>query len=468
LVAAAATKRPALALLHGPGACVSMASVPGCARTFGDTNPVAGAAISPDGSSIYIPSGLDTFVSVLARDRTTGRLAVPKGQPECLRATYFTPRSQSDQAGAQRCQVARGFGAATNDVAVSPDARNVYITSDLATSNNDFGGKFTSAAIAIFARASNGALTQLPGSSGCIASAALDDCTILPGLTASSVSISPDGLRVYTGGSALTTFARDPSTGALGMRACLSGTPMTGCGATPLGLPLLAPLWRPDGRYAYGTGANPPRGGGPSTLEAIFAFGTNPMTGLLAPLAGPGACATRYRNPGCPLDKRLGSLLSSLAITRDGRDLYVATTPQSYSLPPPRGTPFDLLAFRLNPSTGAMSRTGAACLSTTRRPGCKLDPKLGDPGSLAVSPGGRRVYAATSTDVLALSRQASNGSIRLIAAIHGCGSPFAKCRRSVQPINEPHQVLVSPDGRFVYAISSSFADTGTIATLAVR
>lgn len=107
-----------------------------------------------------------------------------------------------------------------SDVAVSPDGRNVYVTS------------YTSASITRFDRdAATGALTR----AGCITSATGcggADVDAKPGLDgARSVAVSADGRSVYVSGEtadAVVAFARDTGTGALTYVGCVTGA-ATGC-----------------------------------------------------------------------------------------------------------------------------------------------------------------------------------------------------------------------------------------------
>jgi DNA-binding beta-propeller fold protein YncE len=444
-----------------------LARVAGCSRAAGFTNPQQGVATSPDGSYIYLPSGNDSYFGALYRDSATGRLTQPTSPLACWKGSLATTDSGSDPLPLP-CQPARGLAAVTRWVATSPDGRSVYVASG--PENEGFGPNQTEA-LASFARSSDGALTQLPGSAGCISSAPLDDCAVLPGTTAQSVSVSPDARHVYVGGNRLTLFARDPATGALTRHSCLSATPMPPCGSTPLGLPLHAPVFTAAGRFAYALGEHLRTGSIAADTEAILGFAVDPGTGTLTPLGAPGGCETGYSAlaSSCTLDPRLGADASRLAPSPTGTDLYLTTSPISYPLPAAYGTPFQTLSLRLDQATGAMSSTGAACLSSVRRPRCQLDRGLSAVGDLAPSPDGRRLYGVTDTGVIAFVRRTATGALRRLGlVIRGCGNPFVKCPRPRQPINEPHQILTSPDGHFVYVVSSSFADTGTVAALAVR
>jgi len=462
----AATPRPPLTLLRGPGACLSLFPVPGCGRAAGFTNPLQGIVMSPDGSSIYLPSENDALFGALRRDPATGRLSQPPSAPACWKGPLVASDDPNNHSSL--CPSVRGIGEVTRWVAVSPDGGSVYVASG--PRDEGFGPSQTEA-VAVFARAPGGGLVQLAGPAGCVASAPLADCSVLPDMTAESISVSPGGAHVYVGGSVLTVFSRDPGTGALGTHSCLGASPTAGCGSAPLGLYVQAPVFRGDGRFAYALGEHHPARSMPADAQAILGFSVDPATGALTALPAPGGCVTGSRAlpSSCALDPRLGAGASRLVLSPTGTELYLATSPISYALPAPRGTPFQTLSLRLDQRTGSMSGAGAACLSSVRRPGCRVDRGLGSIGDLAPSPNGRRLYGVTDTGVVAFARRPATGALRRLGpAIRGCGNPFSRCPRRRQPINEPHEVLTSPDGRFIYVVSSNFGDTGTVAALATR
>ncbi|HEV3228349.1 MAG TPA: hypothetical protein VGY97_02655 [Solirubrobacteraceae bacterium] len=455
-----------LRLLRGPGACLSLWKVAGCGRAVGFTNPIAGVAMSSDGSSIYLPSENDALFGALALNKSTGRLSQPSGRAACWTGALAVTGDSNNHVGA--CRPVRGLSEVTRALAVSPDGRSVYVASG--PRDEGFGPTQTEA-VAVFARGADGSLAQLPGAAGCVASAPLQGCTVVPGMTAQDVSVARDGGHLYLGGSVLSVFARDPGTGALAKRSCLSAGPAPGCSPAPLHLSLGAPVFASNGRYAYALGEHDPNSSMVPDAQAVVALAVDPASGDLTPLSGLGGCVSGYSALGslCALDRRFGPLAAGLVLAPRTGELYLTTSPVRYSPPAPRGTPFDVLALRLDAATGSMTAAGAACLSSVRRPGCAVDRHLGAVGAIASSPDGRRLYGVTDTDVLALSRAPATGALRRLSpAVRGCVDPVAPCSRRRQPINGPHQVLVSPDGRFAYVVSDVFGDTGTVAALALR
>jgi len=94
----------------------------GCAHTRPFSYPT-GVAVTRDGGRVYVSvsSGLQAF----DRDRTTGTLS-PAG---CLvYEGYFEDVGDDQQTGGPKCSTAHGIAEAS-DVAVTPDGRNVYVTS---------------------------------------------------------------------------------------------------------------------------------------------------------------------------------------------------------------------------------------------------------------------------------------------------------------------------------------------------
>jgi DNA-binding beta-propeller fold protein YncE len=104
-------------------------------------------AIAPDGRNAYVVSvsgqtgGIDAVV-VLSRDAKTGALTQLAGETACV--------SEDARDG---CAQGRGLRGA-RALAISPDGRSVYV----ASGNG----------VAVFARLSDGELTQSPSSEGCL------------------------------------------------------------------------------------------------------------------------------------------------------------------------------------------------------------------------------------------------------------------------------------------------------------
>ena len=107
------------------GTLTQKAGIEGCVSEVGGgvcqqgsaLNGVQGVAVSPDGASVYATSGVSDAVAIVDRDATNGELTPKAGTEACV--------SETGTAGT--CQDGVALDTAQN-VAVSPDGRNVYAT----------------------------------------------------------------------------------------------------------------------------------------------------------------------------------------------------------------------------------------------------------------------------------------------------------------------------------------------------
>ncbi len=174
-------------------------------------------AIAPGGRNVYVASSQG--LAVFARDTRDGTLTQLAGPAGCVVETR-TSDCALGRSLARPSEPVRGGG---NQVAVSPDGRNVYV-----------GARN---GIAAFSRdPRTGALTQLPGSAACIAQAPQTDCT--PGRALQSIEglvVSPDGANVYAAahGSRAVAVLERTASGALtqsaGTSACINSDASNGC-----------------------------------------------------------------------------------------------------------------------------------------------------------------------------------------------------------------------------------------------
>jgi DNA-binding beta-propeller fold protein YncE len=268
-------------------------------------------AISPDGKTVYVAADgaspqADGSVAVFSRDPASGALRQLSGVAGCVSETGDNGDCADDRAldGATR-------------VVVSGDGRYVYVAS------------LFSDGIAVLSRdATTGELTQLSDSSGCITDiGAVSDCAIGHHLDyPHALAVSPDDKYVYVASvdsDAITTFARDDSTGALtqvsGAAGCIAdGDGGGGCGpARALRGPLALAI-SPDGRRLYAASYY---------SHAIVAFARDAVTGGLTQLAGSDGCVARAVE-GCAPGTGLTEV-SALAITPDETNLYAASPSDS-------------------------------------------------------------------------------------------------------------------------------------------
>jgi DNA-binding beta-propeller fold protein YncE len=171
-----------------PGGCFATGTVSGC----GSAKALTGAdaiAVSPDGASVYVASGLANGFAAFARDGDSGLLTPLAGTAGCFL-----------QAIAEGCGLGRAF-IDPEGVAVSPDGASVYV------------GAFGSSAVDTFDRdTQTGVLTQKARAPGCIVAKPLPGCRTGRALgAANAIAVSPDGANVYVGAfrsNALDSFER--------------------------------------------------------------------------------------------------------------------------------------------------------------------------------------------------------------------------------------------------------------------
>jgi DNA-binding beta-propeller fold protein YncE len=224
--------RAANGALTGAG-CISKAALAGCNTNGGGAlDGPEGVAVSPDGTSVYVPAYNDAAVTSFSR-AANGALTGAGCISKTVLAGCTTPGGG--------VALANGYG-----VAVSPDGTSVYVAA-----LGDGG-------ISVFNRAANGTLAV----AGCITKAALAGCNTNGGGAldgAAWVAVSPDGANVYVVSeedNAISTFSR-AANGALTGAGCISQAPLAGCTTPGGGLALTGTNGvdvSPDGTSVYATG----------------------------------------------------------------------------------------------------------------------------------------------------------------------------------------------------------------------
>lgn len=419
-----------LTQLAGARGCLTdrTAPVDGCgtARALEGPGPFMGSraiAVSADGKNVYVASSRSNAIAVFRRNPKTGALGQPSGTSGCVAAK-----------GAFECGKAVGLNG-PNSVAVSPNGRNVYVTSR------------GSNAIAAFQRnRSTGALHQLPGAAGCISGVPLPGCAIGTALLGPDVVVvSPDGKNVYVGsffGNAVAVFNRDPSSGALtqptGNAGCIAAA-TSGCAT---GLALGAPeglAISGDGKSVYVATA---------LSSAAVVLGRDPSTGALTQATDGSGCIVNVALTGCTTGLELNGA-NAVAVSPDDDDAY-ATSLFSNSV----------TSFSRSPASSNLTQKEgtSGCLVWLRAVGCSFGRALSSPEGLAISPDGENVYvAAFATGAIdVLERTGSSGVVVQMPGRPGCLAP-----RSVPGCTEARalrgvsSIALSPNGRYLY--STSFA-----------
>ena len=204
--------------------------------------------VSPDGRNAYLNARASNSLATFDRNTTTGALTLKSGADGCV-----------SNAPLGACTVIANYMPDPLSVSVSPDGANIYV---------DAGGSAEEIdTVIIFSRnTATGTLTKLTGASGCLASAALNDCTVLNpaaqparNFDSKNVVISPDGLSAYIASfnwNMLLAFDRSTTTGELtlksGAAGCFADAAMAPCTTTANLLYAVNPVVvSPDGRNVY-------------------------------------------------------------------------------------------------------------------------------------------------------------------------------------------------------------------------
>jgi DNA-binding beta-propeller fold protein YncE len=103
-----------LSQAEGTAGCIASGGVEGCAPGRGLVGPVD-LAVTRDGRNVYAAASIGDAIAILQRDRATGVLSQERGSAGCI----------SQGGGGGRCIAGRALDEVWG-VAVSPDGRNVY------------------------------------------------------------------------------------------------------------------------------------------------------------------------------------------------------------------------------------------------------------------------------------------------------------------------------------------------------
>jgi DNA-binding beta-propeller fold protein YncE len=425
-----------LTQLPGTTGCVSQTGTQGMCADGKALDAADSVAVTADGKSVYVASISSSAVAVFGRDTTTGVLTQLAGTAGCV--SEFGP--------GENCAVGKALNGAFS-VAVSPDGESVYV----ASSNSD--------AVAVFRRdTTTGELTQLPGTAGCVSETGSDGaCTDGKALrTPHSVAVSADGTNVYvTSVGGVAAFQRNAATGELTQLAGMAGCVRNGAaGACRAGKALDQPVSvavSADGKSVYVASIG---------SDAVALLRRNTTSGALFQPKDTTGCVSETGSAGACADGKALADASGVAVSADGKNVYVA----SYS--------GGVAVFRRNTTSGALAQlvgpTGiAGCVSGTGSGGqCSVGKALGGARRLTFSPAGANVYVASigSDAVAVFRRDPTSGVLSQLGGTAGCVSETGAgpCADG-KALAETASVAVSPDGRSVYI---GAADSDAVAVFA--
>ena len=310
-------------------------------------------------------------------------------------------------------------------IALSQDGKHAYV----AASNSD--------AIAVFKRnKKSGVLTQSKGVSGCVSLNGAHGCRSAVGLDGpNSVAVSSDGGTVYAtsrNSNSVTSFSRNKRTGGLSQVNCVAGTATTGCAT---GVALDGPdvvVASNDGRNVYV---------GSFFGNAVSAFSRDASNGALTQLAGEAGCIATS-TAGCATGLALNAV-EGLAISSGGETVYTGSAVSN------------AIAVLSRQSDGSLTQAsdGSGCVTTVPVEGCTTGRQLAGANAVALSPNNKNLYATSlfSNAVTTFGRS-SAGTIGQKPGIAGCTvNQGAQNCRFGRKMSQPEGLVVSPDGRNVYA-----------------
>jgi DNA-binding beta-propeller fold protein YncE len=292
----------------------------------------------------------------------------------------------------------------------------------------------------VAAQSSFGSLTQLSGPFGCTNVSSGEDCAQANGLRgASSVAASPDGRNLYVAANnsgAVVTFRRNPRSGVIVRRGCLSVHRSEGCTLARAISGAFSVAVSPDGRHVY-----------VAAFRAVAMFERDTRTGALRQPIGADTCTSQDGADGCSQGRGLTSA-ASVTVSPDGRNVYVASSGSSA-----------VATFSRDLDTGEIRQLPGpeGCISQGGSEGCTTGRALGGAFSIRMSPNGEQAYVAAlnSNAVAVLERDPDDGALLQrrdsdacvsLDGHHGCAPG--------RGLAGPNGVTVSADGRNVYVASS--------------
>jgi DNA-binding beta-propeller fold protein YncE len=190
--------------------------------------------------------------------------------------------------------------------------------------------------------------------------------------------------------------------------------------------------------------------------DAVAVLARDPTSGSLSQSSGTAGCVSETGDNGACADGKALDGSFGVAVSPDGRSVYVASQVSNA-----------ITVFQRDTVTGELTQLPgtAGCVSNTGSGGTCTDGKALDGArSVAVSPDGDSVYVASSfSDAVAVfQRDTTTGELTQLEGSAGCVRQGGGACRNGKALDGARSVAVSADGKNVYVAST---DSDAVAVL---
>jgi DNA-binding beta-propeller fold protein YncE len=444
----------ALAQKAGEAGCIMDAAsgVPGCDTGRALDTP-RDVVVSPDGENVYVSTFSSDAVAVFDREPASGTLTQKEGAAGCIVDQPHADITGCDNTGRG---LNGGFG-----MALSPNGESLYLAAE------------TSNAVAAFDRhTGTGALAQLPGAAGCVVDAPSVDiatCDNTGRALHEPVDVTARGTVAYVAANtsdAIATLERDSTDGSLtqlaGTAGCVVNEPstdVTDCDNTGRALdgPFSVAL-SPSGTHAYAIASN---------SSAVATFDVASVSGAAAQKPGEAGCTVDEDAVGVTACFNAGrgiGVATGVAVSGDGLTLYVTANGDDGIAAFDR----DPVSGVLGQKAGA---AGCIVNGPAVRDGCTTGARaMTDPFAVALSSDDESLYAASNAQhAVAIFRRDLVPVCEPLSATAGHNQATAIPLRCTDPNGDPTSLAAGapvqgelgpvdqPAARVVYTPPTGFA-----------